>query len=668
MDNSKFPDELIKEMLSPPLLVPDALFADTGPVSPFAKATSSASDVLLVCKRWMRVGTPALYETVIIRSTAQAQALEMALTRNPEFGRFVKKLRLEGVYGEYITSKIIATMTRVTDFCFTVSIYSADKLAGLTKALDMFEPKRIILTLNNQKRRNAQNRALIKKLTAHVKGSQKLEYFSFPRLGNHGIYNEFTDERDLASALVNCSSLHTVEAQPRLYSNDRSVTRNAVVALLQKKSDRKVILNTWIPNSRFDNGRLAYEALFIKDLPAGLAPRVVLRDSKGSSVAAASVPDNSSTAAVSNPFFIPMSNASPEVRTKVWSDIFSYAGESQASAPTLPMLHWLHPRGMIWFDHNRFDRQTARNLLLVSHEFYQALIPVLFRHLRITNASTFETCKGLLDSFNTASLGQFVETLDISYADNSFNSRSDVDTPSYLPQRTPLDLANFLSQLTNVRVAHFNSMRPGVYSDLSSFGSSLRTLSIRGFAYGCCYAASWTAPISLDVFAECNALQELEFDQEHVKFAVGSDADVFPSLEVLKVHRVHGSFFTSLAKASLPNLKRFEIRVGFKKAETFIKQHGKTLTTLATTIGFDQSTLNSMPSLQTLDLYDEVQPTAFSNLKHAKLERLSLHWDTRRGKWLDRYKITASILSTKHLPALKEVLVGQKREIWPSTE
>ncbi|KZV89020.1 hypothetical protein EXIGLDRAFT_838813 [Exidia glandulosa HHB12029] len=664
MDNSKFPDELIKEMLSPPLLVPDALFADTGPVSPFAKATSSASDVLLVCKRWMRVGTPALYETVIIRSTAQAQALEMALTRNPEFGRFVKKLRLEGVYGEYITSKIIATMTRVTDFCFTLSIYSADKLAGMTKALDMFEPKRIVLTLNDPKRRNSQNRTLIKKLTAHVKASEKLEYFSFPRLGNHGVYNEFTDERDLASALVDCSSLLTVEAQPRVYSYNPSATRNAVVALLEKKPARKIILLISSPYYGYD-GSLNYEASFKKDLPVGLASRVIFRDPKGSSSAAAiSAPEDSSTATVSNPFFIPMSNASPEVRAKVWSRVLSFAVEKPTPVSSLTM-HWYQPRGSTWFDYNRFDYQMAGSLLHVSRAFYQALIPVLFRHLRFDRASTFRTCERLLKSFDDAvSLGLLVETLDLCWSDGSFDVRpDDDDTPSHA-----VDVESVLSQLTNVQTALFSGIRPSTYANLSSFGSSVRTLHLQGFAHGCFFAVSWATPISLDVFTEFNALKELDIDQEHVKFVVGSNTDVFPSLEVLKVHRVHGSFFTSLAKTSLPNLKRFEISVGFKKSETFIKQRGKTITTLVTTTGFDQSTFNSMPSLQTLDLFDEVQPMALNKLNHDKLERLSLHWDTSRGKWLDRYKVTTSILSTKNFPALKEVMVSQKREIWPSTE
>lgn len=161
----KIADELLKEILSPPLRVPDDMFANTDPFSPFSKAMFSAADVLLVCKRWMRVGTPALYETVIIRSSAQAQALQMALASNPYFGRFVKKLRLEGAYGAFITPNMIECMGRVTDFCFTLSVFSADKLGGLAKALKTFNPKRLVLALHDPDRDgNSQYSALVRKL------------------------------------------------------------------------------------------------------------------------------------------------------------------------------------------------------------------------------------------------------------------------------------------------------------------------------------------------------------------------------------------------------------------------------------------------------------------------------------------------------------------------
>ncbi|KAF7319604.1 F-box domain-containing protein [Mycena chlorophos] len=78
------PDELISEILSPALKVPEKLFSNLSPISPFAKYSVSTSSILLVCKAWLRVATPLLYDVVILRSKAQAKALGDALKLNPK--------------------------------------------------------------------------------------------------------------------------------------------------------------------------------------------------------------------------------------------------------------------------------------------------------------------------------------------------------------------------------------------------------------------------------------------------------------------------------------------------------------------------------------------------------------------------------------------------------
>ncbi|KAJ7658840.1 hypothetical protein DFH06DRAFT_919114, partial [Mycena polygramma] len=62
-------------------------------VSPFAKPSLSTSAYLVVCRDWLRLATPLLYNVVVIRSKSQANALEKVLVNNKEFGRFIKKLR-----------------------------------------------------------------------------------------------------------------------------------------------------------------------------------------------------------------------------------------------------------------------------------------------------------------------------------------------------------------------------------------------------------------------------------------------------------------------------------------------------------------------------------------------------------------------------------------------
>ena len=142
-------NELLVHILSPTFLVPEAHFADNGHISPFAKVMQSSADVQLVCKRWMRVSTPLLYECVVIRTRAQAYALRLALTRHPEFGRFIRRLRLEGVFGEYLDAEVFEKMQGVKQLCFTFSFSSLNNIAGLQRAFEVFNPERVVLSLRD---------------------------------------------------------------------------------------------------------------------------------------------------------------------------------------------------------------------------------------------------------------------------------------------------------------------------------------------------------------------------------------------------------------------------------------------------------------------------------------------------------------------------------------
>ncbi|KAJ7644352.1 hypothetical protein FB45DRAFT_897617 [Roridomyces roridus] len=141
------PDEIIAEILSPALKVPDDVFSDNSRESPFAQYSESSSAFLLVSKAWLRVSTPLLYHVVVLRSTAQAAALERALKMNPELGHFIKKLRLEGGYGIPI-HKIIKSAPNISDLFLTLGIWSSDSVGGLVRGLPLMNPTRLILGNN----------------------------------------------------------------------------------------------------------------------------------------------------------------------------------------------------------------------------------------------------------------------------------------------------------------------------------------------------------------------------------------------------------------------------------------------------------------------------------------------------------------------------------------
>ncbi|KAJ6613955.1 hypothetical protein B0H10DRAFT_2046830 [Mycena sp. CBHHK59/15] len=119
------PDEILSEILSPALRVSEEVFSNAAEKSPFARYSLSTSTLLLVCRDWLRVATPLLYIVVILRSKAQAQALEKVLLVNPDFGLFIKKLRVEGGYGPAMHT-ILKSAPNITHLFLSFAIWSSD--------------------------------------------------------------------------------------------------------------------------------------------------------------------------------------------------------------------------------------------------------------------------------------------------------------------------------------------------------------------------------------------------------------------------------------------------------------------------------------------------------------------------------------------------------------
>ncbi|KAJ7093864.1 hypothetical protein B0H15DRAFT_1020558 [Mycena belliarum] len=139
------PDEILSEILSPALKIPDKMFANTLEISGFASYRRvSSSATLLVCKSWLRVATPLLYSTVVIRSKPQAQALQAALAEHPELGRFVKKLRVEGGFGKLML-QILKNTPNVRDLAVSLLLPSSDLPSGLKSGLPLINPTRLIV-------------------------------------------------------------------------------------------------------------------------------------------------------------------------------------------------------------------------------------------------------------------------------------------------------------------------------------------------------------------------------------------------------------------------------------------------------------------------------------------------------------------------------------------
>jgi hypothetical protein len=136
------PEEILREILNAVLDIQDSTFSD--PNAPFGRNALSTSRVLLVCRRWLRVATPLLYRTVVLRSTTQARSLAFVLEHNPKIGKYVRKLRLEGGYGSSIRT-VLKLSPNVTDLYMSVTFRSSDRSSGLCQGLDFLNPSRLII-------------------------------------------------------------------------------------------------------------------------------------------------------------------------------------------------------------------------------------------------------------------------------------------------------------------------------------------------------------------------------------------------------------------------------------------------------------------------------------------------------------------------------------------
>ncbi|EJD46908.1 hypothetical protein AURDEDRAFT_163969 [Auricularia subglabra TFB-10046 SS5] len=139
----KLPDEILTAILSPLMEVPDATFASDRWISSCSRTGIAASTLLLVCKRWMRVVTPLLYETVVTRSPAQAIALSEVLRATHDLGGFITKLRVEHGFGDCVPNILVAA-PNITDLAINLRLADAEDVA-IFAALGSINPCRLIV-------------------------------------------------------------------------------------------------------------------------------------------------------------------------------------------------------------------------------------------------------------------------------------------------------------------------------------------------------------------------------------------------------------------------------------------------------------------------------------------------------------------------------------------
>ncbi|KAJ7237746.1 hypothetical protein B0H12DRAFT_1138520 [Mycena haematopus] len=516
MSGNSLPDEIISEILSPALKVSDELFCDQSDISPFAKNSESTSAYLLVCKPWLRVATPLLYNTVVLRSKAQAKALSVALSGNKELGHFIRKLRVEGGYGPPMHI-ILQCSPNISDLFLSFILYSSDNTSGLCKGLRLINPTRLILTdLMYKPLENKMISHLVEALVDSISKWDRLFVFDSPYY-NH----ESGRSNKLIVALLKAQRLRTLAIPSAAgLSWAYSTLKGCPLQIIHLKKPP-----TPATRSDLEKDPVLMALLKFPGTPALHKTREKEPISELPLIAPSL-----------NPFFIPMAREAQEVHHKVWARVLYFA----MSVPELA------------------DNPASKNiphrlpLLLVSKTFNRLGLPHYYTHV-VLKSSIVSPFASVLSS--NPSIGSRIRTLAI-------NSRVD---------STILSQTSGLERIISASASIRQEISWDAFETVATrSGSTLRASSVRIGKH---------EHASAMIFTKLTALRTLEWSCLTSFLLTNIPEDGLQNLKELKVSRTNQSFLTALSLMELKYLERVVLSTDVDdfNVETFLKAHGPKL-------------------------------------------------------------------------------------------
>ena len=142
-----FPLEVIVEIIKHVLCVSDEDFSSNVDDSKFGRPHEPTSNLLLVCKAWMRIAMPYLYECVVLRTTGQVEAL-LDVMRNKTVGKelkpLVRRIRLEDHFG-MMTKSLLKLFPNIPELYIQHPETEEDNIKGLCDSFSEIKPKRVII-------------------------------------------------------------------------------------------------------------------------------------------------------------------------------------------------------------------------------------------------------------------------------------------------------------------------------------------------------------------------------------------------------------------------------------------------------------------------------------------------------------------------------------------
>ncbi|KAJ6500839.1 hypothetical protein C8R45DRAFT_1071358 [Mycena sanguinolenta] len=636
MSDHSLPDEIISEILSPALKVPDELFRDNSRVSPFAKNSESASAYLLVCKSWLRVATPLLYHTVILRSKAQAKALSIVLAGNKELGRFIKKLRLEGGYGPPMHI-VLKCSPNISDLFLSFIIYSSDNTSGLCKGLELISPARLIINdIMYKPLKNKMASQLLEALVASILKWDRLVVFDFPYTFHSShrfrkLIEALGQAKRLRTLLIpGASNLSWVYPQLKGCPLQAIHIKNSMAPARRKEFEKDPALSALL---QFTETPLEES---ISELP--LIPSL-------------------------DPFFKPMAHTPEEVQDKVWSRVLYFAMSVPERA------------------NDSTSRGVSRRLppLLVSKTFARLGLPHFYAHVRLKQSFAVPKFASALRS--NPSIGPHVRSLNIDYWDYFDDDPVDGIDSTLLSQTTGLvrlkqrsrrDSSPYFMEEAAISWDAFETV-------VQCSGSTLREFSVS--------IGTRSKEISPTIFRDLVVLQTLEWKCGTGFLLTDIPKDGLQRLEEIHISSASQSFLTVLSLMKLESLQRVVLyELHDREAAdwdpvTLLKAHGPRLTeidlpcsklqTLSiklfelcpnlhfVTLSGHDSSMDDPPAVHDLD-----SPRAVPSLVKITFDMSEL-W-ARDKDWIAKWDGFFVKFEPERLPNLREIEV--KCCVWPTNE
>ncbi|KAJ7652709.1 hypothetical protein DFH06DRAFT_532957 [Mycena polygramma] len=490
---STLPDEILSEILSPALKVSDDLFSDTYDVSPFATPAVSSSAYLLVCRDWLGVATPLLYNVVILRSRSQANALEKVLQKHKAFGRFIRKLRVEGGYGMAMHT-ILKSAPNITDIFLSLAIWASDNTQGLCKGLPLIDPHRVILVDPGVGRplKNKNLTALTKVILRCIPRWHNLRVFDFPYFCSlHYLVSAqqtwMTRAANLAGALA-LSQVETVLIQELYHAlPDFFLVLSKIpsVRVLQLTAEPSPRVRHAVDTDARLKALVRYPSLEAEDDDD---------DDDENPVPAPDIPPSL------NPSFVPLAHASGEVRDMVWKRVLFSAMhvEQRRSVPREKSL------------------PSPLPFLLVSKYISGLALPYLYDCLHVANADVMSKLASRVK--NRPELGPCIRSMYL---------------PFYFGEST--GILNVFSCATNLKILSTDIVIPSDHLEVlaGASGSSLQRLSFR----------LTRSEIATSVFTRFPEVQVLELSVDHATITHSSAAtNALKNLHTLRIGGMYNNF------------------------------------------------------------------------------------------------------------------------------